>query len=184
MGYIRFDFSKIHGTPATLATFATLHPEQSQNVADVANVAGGISGSAPRSVANVASVAGGTLKTKIGMLTSADDGAAFLTIDGGIPDAYADAFIALQAAPPEGASEMRWRQAIDDAGRFLDRWGTTAAALSWAATDLFEFIPTGCSGLAWELAGREVIVLTSDTAILSPTGSTDRAWFCRPISAS
>ena len=107
--------------------------------------------------------------------------AAFLTIEAGIPDVYADAFLAIQITSPEGVAESRWRQAIDDASRFLDRWGSTAAALGWPAADLFEFTATGCSGLAWQLQGREVIALTADEAILSTNDRTERAWFCRPF---
>lgn len=166
MGYVRFDFSKINITPATVATLATVQGKQ-------------VEVSQPSQLSRAV-----IHKAEIRLLTSADDRLAFLTIDGGIPAAYTDAFLTLQAAPPEGAPEANWRQTIDDAGRFLDRWGTTAAALGWPATDLFEFIPTGCSGLAWELQGREVIALTADEAILSPNDRTERTWFCRPISAN
>lgn len=104
-----------------------------------------------------------------------------LTDEAGIPAAYADTFLALQVAPPEGVIESRWRQAVDDAARFLGGWGSTAAALGWPAGDLFELTPSGCSGLVWELHGREVIALTADEAILSPNDRTERAWFCRPL---
>lgn len=106
---------------------------------------------------------------------------AILEADGGVPRVYADAFAVLMDRCPDGADEARWWQAIDDAGRFLDAWGDRAADLGWTAADLFDWSRSRCSGLAWEMAGRDVLALTKTTAALGPDDRTERAWFAKPI---
>ena len=64
----------------------------------------------------------------------------------------------------------RWRQAIVDAGRFLDQWGAQAAALGWSTLDVFGAHPThplerlDCAGLIILLHGDELLAFTADTA--------------------
>jgi len=67
-----------------------------------------------------------------------DERAAVAIYDGGIPEAYADAFAQLQIAQPIGVPHPQWLRAIDDAGRFLDQWGNVAAQLQWSAEDIFK----------------------------------------------
>jgi len=98
-----------------------------------------------------------------------------------VPRVYADAFAVFMDRCPDGADEARWRLAIDDAGRFLDAWGNRAADLGWTTADLFDWSPSGCSGLAWEIAGRAVLALTDTTAALGPDDRMERAWFAKPI---
>jgi hypothetical protein len=43
-------------------------------------------------------------------------------------------------------SDAEWRQAIDDAGRFLDQWGSLAIELGWAAGELFDVPRDGRPG--------------------------------------
>jgi len=57
---------------------------------------------------------------------------------GGVPEAYLDAWADLQVRKPMQVSDERWRQAINDAGRFLDAWGALAAGFQWAPADLFD----------------------------------------------
>ena len=38
-------------------------------------------------------------------------------------------------------TQRRWQQVLDDAGRFLDRWGNQAHELGWNAADLFGVHP-------------------------------------------
>jgi len=66
---------------------------------------------------------------------------------GGVPNRYASAFARMQAQRPDGVAAADWVQALNDAGLFLDRWGSQAAKLGWPAVDLFERVPTGCNGL-------------------------------------
>src|SRR5262249_8699674 len=51
---------------------------------------------------------------------------------------WAEALARLDGSKPHsGLTERRWRQVLDDAGRFLDRWAHQAAGLGWSAADLF-----------------------------------------------
>lgn len=159
MAYQRFALAKSNVPPATDATVATF---------------GAFS---PRSVAIVSTVA----KARGNSGTLPDPGrAAILEADGGVPTVFAEAFASLTTACPDAVHEGQWWQAIDDASRFLDRWGDTATALGWSVADLFERVDVGCCGLVWELAGRDVIAITETTAVLGPNDRTERAWFARP----
>src|SRR4051812_12098928 len=46
-----------------------------------------------------------------------------IAIAGGVPVAYVRAFAAMRTGRPPGVPDPRWRQAINDAGLFLDQWG-------------------------------------------------------------
>jgi hypothetical protein len=74
-----------------------------------------------------------------------------------VPEAYLDAWAQLQVQKPVAVPDAEWRQAIDDAGRFLDQWGTRAVEFQWTASDLFD-VPrsNGTAGLLWFIKGREV----------------------------
>lgn len=101
--------------------------------------------------------------------------------EGDVPTAYAEAFADMMAHRPPDMTDVRWFRALDDAGRFLDRWGTTAVALGWTPSDLFERTKRGAHGLAWELDGSAVVALGSDVAVIGEGATTARAWFARPI---
>ncbi len=98
-----------------------------------------------------------------------DERAAIANYDGGIPEAYASAFAQLQIAQPIGVSQPQWLRAIDDAGRFLDQWGSVAEKLQWLAQDIFKkpAAPTattlpvdlGTVGLCWVIDGQNVVAL-------------------------
>ena len=83
-------------------------------------------------------------------------------IDGGVPVEFSWSFASLQTMRPHRVPEEVWRQAIDDAGRFLDQFGETAAALGWDCDYLF---PAG--GLIWFLEGASVVAVNRVTATLS-----------------
>jgi hypothetical protein len=57
---------------------------------------------------------------------------------GGVPEPYLDAWARLQVQKPMRVSDAEWRQAIDDAGRFLDLWGSLAPEFQWTPGDLFD----------------------------------------------
>lgn len=116
--------------------------------------------------------------------SSAPERAAILEHDSGLPRHYADAFADMQNHRPEVVTEERWRQAIDDAGRFLDQWGEKATAFGWPASDLFDHAEHGAHGLLWELDGRPVLALTADGAALGENATTLWAWFARPVEAT
>ena len=80
-----------------------------------------------------------------------------------VPLVYLDAWARLNRQKPEGVSEGRWRQALDDGGRFLDAWGGQAAELGWTVGSLFDVT----AGLVWRLAGESVEAVGADHARLS-----------------
>jgi hypothetical protein len=73
-----------------------------------------------------------------------------------VPRDWAEAFARLQAMPaPAGVDPADWTARINGAGRFLDQWGTQAAALGWTAEEVLRFDPTGL-GAAQFLAEANV----------------------------
>jgi hypothetical protein len=76
---------------------------------------------------------------------------------GGVPGPYLDTWARLQCQRPFGASDQEWWQVIDDAGRFLDQWGSRAVEFGWTAGDLFDVPRDGKpGGLVWFLGGESV----------------------------
>ena len=65
---------------------------------------------------------------------------------GGVPEPYLDAWARLQYQKPMRVSDAEWRQAINDAGRFLDQWGSRAVEFGWAAGKLFDVPRDGRQG--------------------------------------
>lgn len=91
-------------------------------------------------------------------------------VDAPAPATYRAAFDNLCAAYPPGVPYERWRQAVDDAGRFLAEWGETAERLGWTARDLFDLHETvplsrmDRMGLVWLTKGQRVTLLTEHAA--------------------
>ena len=90
-----------------------------------------------------------------------------------VPRAWAEAFARLDLMPrPATLSEQRWREIIDDGGRFLDRWGRRAAKLGWSEQDVFgtaALIPAPTSetiGLVPMIMGGTVEVVERERAII------------------
>jgi hypothetical protein len=76
---------------------------------------------------------------------------------GGVPGPYLDTWARLQCQRPFGASDQEWWQVLDDAGRFLDQWGSRAVEFGWTAGDLFDVPRDGKpGGLVWFLGGESV----------------------------
>jgi len=98
-----------------------------------------------------------------------DERQAIAEMEGGIPPLYSAGFARLQLTPPPGLSVLRWLQAVDDAGRFLDAFGHQAQALGWRSDDLFR-----ADGLVLALQGTHVTQLTSTIAVLSDGRSVSR----------
>src|SRR4051794_35615090 len=125
MAYRRFSPPERPCAPATLANPATVCADQRPTVADFASVAGPEAKSAlpsTETVAGLASVAGAEVR-----FSAVED-----------PTAYRAALANLCATCPAGVPELRWRQALADAERFLTEWGETAEQLGWTADDLFD----------------------------------------------
>ncbi len=88
-----------------------------------------------------------------------------MALEGGVPATFARAFAALQLSRPATVSAARWERAINDAGLFLDAWGSEAERLGWASGDVLGPSTDGRS-LAWTLDGARVSTLTTETALL------------------
>ncbi|MEX2554105.1 MAG: hypothetical protein WEB06_00555 [Actinomycetota bacterium] len=106
--------------------------------------------------------------------------AAIVEEGAGVPREWAEGFAQLDTMPcPAGVASDRWRQVIDDAGQFLDRWAAQAAALGWATADVFGVDAArpehrlDRAGLVWLLDGRPIVAIGPDrAAIRAATGST------------
>jgi hypothetical protein len=105
----------------------------------------------------------------------------------GIPREWAEGFERLRAmACPAGIRPDRWRQAIVDAGRFLDQWGGQAAALGWTTLDAFGAHPThplqrvDLAGLVILLHGDELVAITADAARIRNRSGAILTYYRRP----
>jgi hypothetical protein len=75
-----------------------------------------------------------------------------------VPVCYLEAWARLNHKKPAQVSEAYWRIALNDGGRFLDRWGCEAAELGWTPAELFE----ARAGLIWRLYGESVEAIYAD----------------------
>ena len=104
--------------------------------------------------------------------------AVFLRVAPGVPAEWGEGLAALHLADPlEGFTLASWRQLLNDAGRFVDRWGSEAARLGWTALDLFgvhQVAPAvryDAMGLMPLIRGGEVVALDATRAtIRMPAG--------------
>ena len=93
----------------------------------------------------------------------------------------------LERRCPDHVELDRWQKAAEDGRRFLATWGEQAEGLGWTARDLFGLAPIpdkpasnyrllsryDLTGLIWLLDGRQVVVLTANTAAIeNSTGTT------------
>ncbi len=105
-----------------------------------------------------------------------EERAALAEIGAGVPREWAEGYARLQVIrPPTGIAVWRWQQVIDDAGHFLDRWATQAAALGWKTLDVFGVHGAkpverfDAAGLVWLLRGAEVVAIAEKTAKVRTT---------------
>ncbi|MGB7097525.1 MAG: AAA family ATPase [Xanthobacteraceae bacterium] len=79
---------------------------------------------------------------------------------GSCPEQFLDAYSRLQCQRPLSISDADWRQAIDDTGQLLDRWGSLAAEFQWTPGELFDLPSQDMpGGLVWWLRGEQVEAL-------------------------
>jgi hypothetical protein len=81
---------------------------------------------------------------------------------------YLEGWARLQCQRPSYAIEEAWRQAIEDAGRFLDAWGADSETMQWTASELFDVPNEGRpGGLIWQIKGERVDALGEHCARLA-----------------
>jgi hypothetical protein len=118
-----------------------------------------------------------------------EERAAIIEYDGGAPRVWAEALARLDPAkPPHNVPLVRWRQFIDDCGRFLDQgWANQAEALGWGPLDLFgcdrerPFARTDHQGLLWLLDGGTMLKLHRDHAVIETLGGARQTYPRRPV---
>jgi hypothetical protein len=91
-----------------------------------------------------------------------------------VPEPYFDAWARLEVQKPMRVSDAEWRQAIDDAGRFVDQWASLAVEFGRKPGDLFDVPREGKSGLVWYLAGETVRSIGPDGAFTTSGRVFDR----------
>jgi hypothetical protein len=119
-----------------------------------------------------------------------EERAAHLEYDAGLPRPWAEAFAKLIVSPvPGDFTPERWRDLLDGALRFADRWASKAHALGWKMDDVFgSDKPKGATwapgcGIAWLLGGgAEVIALDGRWAVIR-TAQGSRQRYLRPAFA-
>jgi hypothetical protein len=93
---------------------------------------------------------------------------------------FGRSFDELERHCPERVDIADWQQTVEDARRFLARWGKKADVLAWTTADLFGLAPVpprpsanyrrpsryDLTGLLWLLRGRPVVALTTTTAAI------------------
>ena len=80
-----------------------------------------------------------------------------------VPAPYLDAWARLNHQKPMRVSDLEWRRALDDGGRFFDAWGALAADLQWTTAELLDLPGEGRKGgLIWQLRGSNLEVLGAD----------------------
>lgn len=89
----------------------------------------------------------------------------------GVPRAWAEGLARLEGSRvPACIDEDRWRQIVDDAGRFLDEWSVIAAGSGWSTGDVFGLIHTIdndlAGGLVLLIRGGSVIGITARHATI------------------
>ena len=162
MTYQRFRLSEPEPPLATVATTATEATSSRESVADVASVAADWSG------------------------VEFEERAGIVEHDGGVPSEWAEGFARLDLMkPPAGFDRGRWRQLIDDGGRFIDRWAATAAATGWSASDVFGLHPDAPAarydgmGLVPLICGGEVIAIEAGHATIRTLGGACLTYYLR-----
>lgn len=99
-----------------------------------------------------------------------EERAAIVEYDAGIPREWAEGFARLCEMPrPIGFSPQRWRQLLNDAGKFMDCWASRVAALGWTTEEVFGAHPVApdarqdAKGLVALIGGHQVVAVSAST---------------------
>ena len=91
----------------------------------------------------------------------------------GVLREWAEGFARLDGmAPPAGIAAHCWRELVDNAGRFIDRWAAQAGSLGWTTVTIFGCHPEAplarcdMQGLVFVIGSGEVIAITAATATI------------------
>ncbi len=99
--------------------------------------------------------------------TDFEERAALIAEGSGVPQAWAEAYAGLCGAVGVESGPLL-RQAVDNAGYFLDEWGAQAAALGWRPEWVFGNTPP-MAGLAFCVLGGRVLAIGQSTVKLRMT---------------
>ena len=97
--------------------------------------------------------------------------------DLGVPPEWAEGFACLWRMPcPPAIPPARWRELVDNAGRFIDRWAAQAGSLGWTTVSIFGCHPEAplarrdTQGLVFVIGSGEVVAVTAATAAIRTKG--------------
>jgi len=124
-------------------------------------------------------------------VSSLEERAAIVEYGAAVPRSWAEGFARLDPArPPADVPLRRWRQFIDDVGRFLDSgFVEKATAFGWEAFDIFgcdrdrPFARIDQQGLCWLIAGNRLVDLSENTAIIQTWTGQQQTWRRKPNAA-
>jgi hypothetical protein len=90
----------------------------------------------------------------------------------GVPREWTEGLAVLCAMPaPTGFSAARWKQIIEGASAFLQRWGSEAARSGWTTLDVF-----GCHGdrpdIRFDCMGIVLLLDRAEVTAVDPQGAT------------
>jgi hypothetical protein len=113
------------------------------------------------------------LLAQVAITDDFEERAAIIEYEADVPRPWAEGFAHMLIMPrPEAVPEIRWREAIDDGGRFLDKYGHQAAALGWRPADIFA--RTDRLGLAFLIHGAQVTMIDEAGAVIATTSGSKR----------
>lgn len=181
MAYRRFRLSENALAPATLANPARLRPETAPTVARLATVAGQNVGNDALPVdvdasASSTPAAGAVATAPLMTVPDFDERAAILEHEGGHPRPWAEAMARLECTLWPSEQDERWRQVLDDAGRFLDQWREPAERLGWKPRQVLD--PQ--SGIIWHVQGDSIETVNSGHVIVCRRNGTRQRLYRTP----
>lgn len=139
----------------------------------------------PRSVPGLATPVGQSAPPE--WLSQVAERVSHIMADGNIPRAWAEGYARLSLmSRPKTYPDRRWREIVDDAGCFLDRWAATAYRLSWPTEDIFGIHPIApvtrvdALGLVMVLHGREVVDVTETFVEIKCDSGSNLRFYRRP----